>query len=178
MKQRSDKRGAAMSRDISYMVITVSELDQMIYESLLKQKAAKKMEKGKTNYVITDKDKARSQVILPKVLNPLGKKGWRLCAVNKMECFIFEKILPRTEVEYKVVVPPELDKIALSKLQKDGHLKFAGYEGEAPTMELTSSEDTKIQSVLPKVLAEFTSEGWELCAISGPQLYFFARTLS
>jgi len=150
----------------------------MVYEALLKQKAAKKMEKGETNYVITDKEKARSQVVLPQILNPLGKKGWRLCAINKMECYIFEKTLPRSEVEYKIITPPELDKIAMGILQQDGHLKLSGYEGEAPKMELASSKETKIQSVLPKVLAKFTGEGWDLCAISGPQLYFFTRILN
>lgn len=178
MTNQKSKHGAQQPRDASYMVITVSELDQMVYEALLKQKAAKKMSKGETTYVITDKEKARSQVILPEVLNPLGKKGWKLTAINKMECYIFEKVMPRVEVEYKVITPPELDKMALSMLQKEGHLKFSGYDGESPKMELTSSKDTKIQSVLPKVLAEFTGEGWELCAISGPQLYFFTRILN
>jgi len=178
MKNQSTKRGAELSRDTSYMVISVSELDQMVFDALLKQKAAKKDAGSSSGYIITDKEKARSQTVLPHILNPLGRKGWRLCAVNKMECYIFEKVMPRVEVEYKVLTPPELDKMAMGILQSEGHLKLAGYEGEAPKLELSSSDSTKIQTVLPKVLAQMTGDGWELCAISGPQLYFFTRILN
>lgn len=158
-----------------YMVISVGELDELVNRQLVKDNAARKPAKGESSYVITDREKARSSIIMPKVLNPFGKKGWNLVAVNKMECYIFHKGEP---VEYRVETPPDIDRISIKHLQAHGHLKLTGFEGQIPALEVTNPSAAKIQNVLPAVLGEYEKEGWKLAAINGPQLYFFMRTLS
>ena len=91
-----------------------------------------------------------------------------------MECYIFAKGEP---VEYKVLTPVDIDKISIEQLQKTGAMKLTGFEGDAPRLEITQPQEATIQKVLPQVLASLNNENWELCAINGPQLYFFSRTL-
>jgi hypothetical protein len=70
--------------DTAYKVVTVGELDRAIFEELARIGAARPEAGG--GYAITDTAAARSQSILPTVLDRHGKSGWLLCAVNKMEC--------------------------------------------------------------------------------------------
>lgn len=162
------------AQDSRFFVKTVSELDQLVYEHLLNAGAAQKRAPGETGYRILDRERARSTLVMPQVLNPLGQEGWRLVAVNKMESYIFERGQP---VEYLVQTPADIDKRSIRMLQKSGAMEVTGFEGEAPRMEITRPKEARIQIVLPQVLAELASEGWTLAAINGPQLYFFIRPL-
>ena len=161
----------------SYRVVTVSELDQMIYARLVELGAAKRSSVGHNQYEITDVSVARSDNILPQALNQLGKIGWSLTAVNKMECFIFERRKKRTPVEYKVMTTAALDEIAIENLQLAGHATLTTGEGDNKNLEVHSAEQAKIQNVLPKVLATVGKDGWELAGINGPQLYIFKRPI-
>lgn len=164
------RKGAAKA---GHVIVTVSELDRQVYAELAKTGAAKPGEAAGT-YVVTDREAAKSSVVMPKVLDRLGAKGLRLLAVNKMECFIFAQD-EGVRYRYRVLTPPELDRIAIGILQAEGQLSLAGFEGKATAVEVLDPEAGKIQTVLPKVLASVSDGGWELCAISGPQLYIFIR---
>jgi len=164
------------SSGTEYLVVSVTELDKMIYKALQKQSAAKPSKADPDQYVITNKEKAKSQNVLPLILNPMGKKGWRLAAVNKMECYIFKRDKFSKPLEYLVCTPPELDHKGLQYLEKKGHLKMSGYEGKVPKLEITSPKQATIQKVLPEILGDYAKDGWTLAAVSGPQLYFFTRT--
>lgn len=177
MNAKSVPAGKKMKVSTDFMVLTVSELDRLVFEALVKQGAAKKDPKQKSGYIITNKVKAQSTNILPRVLNPLGKKGWRLTAVNKMECYIFEKVGKGVALEYLVATPPDLDKKGMKILQDEGHLKLSGFEGDVPKVEVLSPKDAKIQNVLPRILSKYAEENWQLCSINGPQLYFFTRPI-
>ena len=177
MNAKSVPAGKKEKVSANFMVLTVSELDRLVFEVLVKQGAAKKDPKEKSGYIITNKVKAQSSNILPRILNPLGIKGWRLSAVNKMECYIFEKVGKGFAFEYLVVTPPDLDKKGMKLLQDDGHLKLTGFEGDVPKVEVLSPKDAKIQNVLPKILSQYADDNWQLCAINGPQLYFFTRQI-
>ena len=172
MSKSKTGRQLLQNADGGHLAITVTELDRLVYDELVKIGAASVPENGSTEYVITDREKAKSQNILPKILNPLGKKGWELRAVNKMECYVFKRSEP---VEYKVLTPPDMDRIGMRLLQEGGHLELSGFEGEIPKLEITSPKDARIQNVLPRVLDEIENDGWNLVAINGPQLYFFTR---
>lgn len=169
------KAGGQQEAALDYLVITVGELDELVNRQLVKDNAARKPNKGEQTYVITDKEKARSNLIMPKVLDPYGKEGWNLVAVNKMECYIFRQGAP---VEYRVETPPDIDRLAIRYLQSQGHLKLSGFEGQTPALEVINPEAAKIQLVLPNVLSEYEKEGWKLAAINGPQLYFFIRPIN
>jgi len=164
----------AAGENPNYLVKTVGELDLLVNKQLVKIGAAEKPAKGETSYKILDREKAKSSNIMPKVLNPLGKKGWNLTAVNKMECYIFTLGDP---VEYMIYTPADLDRYSIDCLQKSGALKLSGFEGETPTLEVTDAKQAKIQNVLPTVLGLLKQENWHLCAINGPQLYFFTRPI-
>lgn len=173
-RKKAAESKAASSSPCEYLVKTVSEIDLLVHKHLVKVGAAEKSADDSGQYRILDREKARSTIVMPKVLNPLGKKGWKLTAVNKMECYVFEKQEP---VEYSVLTPADIDKMSMRLLQKKGSLVLAGFEGETPTLELTDPAGAKIQDVLPEVLADYGNEGWRLAAISGPQLYYFTRNL-
>lgn len=177
MNAKSVPAGKKEKVSANFMVLTVSELDLLVFEALVKQGAAKKDPKQKSGYIITNKIKAQSKNILPKVLNSFGKKGWRLTAVNKMECYIFEKVGNGGSLEYLVATPPDLDKIGMKILQDDGHLKLSGFEGDVPKVEVLSPKDAKIQNVLPRILNKYAEDKWQLCTINGPQIYFFTRPI-
>ncbi len=172
---REAKSAGQSQPDTDYLVVSVGELDELVNRQLVKDGAARKPKKGETSYVITDREKARSSIVMPRVLNPLGKEGWNLIAVNKMECYIFERGNP---VEYRVETPPDIDRLSIRHLQAGGHLKLTGFEGQAPALEVTNPAAAKIQAVLPHVLDGYKQEGWQLAAINGPQLYFFIRPLN
>lgn len=156
----------------------MSELDKMIYAKLVELGAAKKSERGHNQYEITDTKAAQSGRILPKILNPLGKIGWSLTAINKMECYIFERTKPRVAVEYRVLTPAQMDDIAITHLELSGHASIKTEEDGSKNLEIHQAEHARIQNVLPKVLAAIAEEGWTLAAINGPQLYIFSRPLS
>ena len=169
---------AGQAKDSSapdYKVITVTELDQMVYKRLRIEGAAKPSKDEASGYVITNKEAALSQNIMPKVLNSLGKNGWRLTAVNKMECYIFTRDGNKSAVEYKVMTPGDLDRMAMENLEKTGALRLNRFEGLTPAMEIVEPEAASIQKVLPEVLVKIGEDGWQLCAVSGPQLYIFSR---
>lgn len=156
-----------------YLVLTVRELDREIYEELARMGAARRRPEG--DYVITDTAAARSQNILPRVLDLRGKDGWLLCAVNRMECYIFRALPGGKQAEYKVLTPADMDRLALQRLEKAGLASFSGLEGGKPVMQIIDPAKARIQEVLPAVLGDLASEGWQLAAINGPQLYIFAR---
>jgi len=170
LKGRSD--ASAQQR---YMVVTVSELDQYVYEVLHREGAAKKHPDDPTQYIISDKEKARSQIIMPKVLSRFGRKGWNLTAINNMECFIFERTENNRPVEYSVFSPSDLDRMSLKVLQDQNQLSVEIDENSEQTVHVKDASSAKIQLILPKVLEQITQDGWKLCAVSGPQLYFFSR---
>ena len=159
----------------THLVLSVTELDRMVYQALRKQGAAKPPKKGASSYEITDREAAASVNILPKVLNPLGAKGWNLLAVNKMECYIFTR---GDAVEYRIETPAGMDRAGLNLLKDGGHLKLEGFEGQTPKLEITNSREATIQKVMPKILSSLSVDGWQLCAINGPQLYFFSRPIN
>lgn len=156
-----------------HVIVTVSELDRLVYAELAKTGAAKPGEVAGT-YVVIDREAAKSSVIMPKILDRMGAKGLRLLAVNKMECFIFAAD-EGARYRYRVLTPPEMDRVAIEILQVEGELALAGFEGKATAVEVLNPEAARIQTVLPKVLERVCEGGWELCAISGPQLYIFIR---
>ena len=162
-------------RAVAYKVVTVSELDRMVFEELVRENAARAEPGEPGKYVITNKKLAHSGVVMPKVLNRLGKKGWVLEAVNKMECYIFSCPQPAIAVEYKVLTPADLDRSAIVRLEKSGALALHHFEGQTPAMEVVDASAAKIQNVLPELLGAIADEGWRLRAVSGPQLYFFTR---
>lgn len=160
---------------VSYRVITVSELDKMVYDKLVELGAAKRSPKGHNQYEITDTAVAQSSNILPKVLNDIGKTGWLLTTINKMECYIFSRAIKRTPIEYKVMTPPQMDDIAISHLELAGHASMETADDGSRNLEIHKAEHAKIQNVLPKVLAAIGADGWTLAAVNGPQLYIFSR---
>ncbi len=159
----------------NHLAVTVTELDRLVYDHLKGQGAARADAESPDSYVITDIEKAKSQVVMPAVLNRFGEEGWKLVAVNKMECFLFCKAENGERFEYKVLAPNDLDKLALGQLDQDGHLKVSTGEGDVPTVEITDPQKARIQDILPRVLDTIAVDGWQLVAISGPQLYFFTR---
>ncbi|MCB1416983.1 MAG: hypothetical protein KDJ64_11285 [Nitratireductor sp.] len=175
MAKSKPSAGGGKGRSVAYKVVTVSELDRMVYDELVRENAARAESGEPGRYVITNKKLAHSGVVMPKVLNPLGKKGWVLEAVNKMECYIFSRAQPAVAVEYKVLTPADLDRSAVLKLEKSGALALHHFEGQTPAMEVVDASAAKIQNVLPALLEELADEGWRLSAVSGPQLYFFTR---
>ena len=162
-------------RPVAYKVVTVSELDRMVFDELVREDAARAEPSETGKYVITNKKLAHSGVVMPKVLNRLGKKGWVLEAVNKMECYIFSCLQPAAPVEYKVLTPADLDRSAITRLEKSGALALHHFEGKTPAMEVVNASAAKIQNVLPELLGDLAADGWRLRAVSGPQLYFFTR---
>lgn len=156
-----------------YKVVTVAELDRDIFAELSRLGAARQNDGG--GYTITDTHAARSQSILPKVLDRLGKDGWLLCAVNKMECYIFQALPAGRRAEYKVLSPADMDKLALVRLEAAGVAGFAGVDQGRPVMQILDPSRARIQEVLPAVMGAIAEEGWQLAAINGPQLYIFAR---
>jgi hypothetical protein len=159
---------------MTYGVLTIGELDQLVYAALLKEGAAKPSPDDPGRYIVTNREAARSTRIMPLVLNPYGAKGWRLLAINNMECFIFA-IDEASPVEYLVRTPPELDRDAMTGLAEAGYAIVTDDGEQKQSFEITSPDHARIQEVLPKVLAGIAAEGWELAAISGPQLYFFTK---
>jgi hypothetical protein len=159
---------------MKYGVLTIGELDQLVYNHLLSEGAAKPSADDPSRYEVLDREAARSTRIMPLVLNVFGAKGWKLTAVNNMECFIFT-IDDAQPVEYLVRTPPELDRDAMSTLAEAGYANVTDVGGEKQTFEITSPDHARIQEVLPKILADIAIERWQLAAISGPQLYFFTR---
>ena len=159
-----------------YGVLTVGEIDLLVHTTLVALGAAKVIDEATGRYEITDVAKANSTNILPMVLNPHGKKGWRLRAVNRMECFIFE-VDENRPVEYMVSTPPDLDQLALKMLHEDGYAKYRVDDDGKQHFEITDPLNARIQSVLPEMLAAISESGWQLAAISGPQLYFFIRAI-
>lgn len=159
---------------MQYRVLTVGEIDRLVFERLTDEGAAKPSTDHPDRYVVTDREKARSSRIMPIVLNEFGQLGWRLVAVNKMECFIFA-VDGEVPVEYRVLTPPDLDQMALSQLEDLGHARRLEGEGGAQNLEIPDPDQARIQKVLPRVLAKVGEDGWQLAAISGPQLYFFVR---
>ena len=163
----------AAAQEPGYKVVTVGELDRAIFDELQRTGAAKTAADG--GYTITDTKAARSQTVLPKVLDRLGKAGWLLCAVNKMECYIFRCLPAGERVEYKVVTPGEMDRMSLQSLEAAGVAAFAGMDDGKPVMQILDPARARIQEVLPAVMQGLASDGWQLAAINGPQLYIFAR---
>jgi hypothetical protein len=163
----------AAMRDTAYKVVTVGELDRAIFDELQRTGAARPADDG--GYTITDTAAARSQTVLPKVLDRHGKGGWLLCAVNKMECYIFRRLPDGERVEYKVVTPGEMDRMSLQSLEASGVATFAGMDGGKPVMQILDPARARIQEVLPAVMHGLSADGWQLAAINGPQLYIFAR---
>jgi hypothetical protein len=155
------------------MVVTVGELDRDIYAELVRMGAARRNPDGE--HVITNTAEARSQTILPKVLDRHGKAGWLLCAVNGMECYVFRALPPGQRAEYKVLSPADMDRLALQGLEKAGIAAFSGMDLGKPVMQILDPSKARIQEVLPAVLAGLAGEGWQLAAVNGPQLYIFAR---
>lgn len=156
-----------------YKVVTVGELDRDIFAELSRLGAARQNDDGE--YTITDTHAARSQSILPKVLDRRGKDGWLLCAVNKMECYVFQSLPSGQRAQYKVLSPADMDKLALRQLEAAGVAGFAGVDQGRPVMQILDPARARIQEVLPAVLAGLAEDGWLLAAINGPQLYIFAR---
>lgn len=155
-----------------YKVMTVAELDAEIYAALVKSGAAEPVAGKVGEYRILDRDAARSSQIMPTVLDRHGAKGWRLVAVNRMECLIFER---GPKVRYRVISPADLDRRALIALEAAGHAAFVGFDAGQPQLEITAPEQARIQTVLPQVLSDIGAEGWRLAAVTGPQLYIFTR---
>ena len=163
-----------MSATPEYKVVTVTELDRMVFSELEAVGAAKPNQDDPGTYIVTDKEKARTQTIMPVVFNRLGKEGWQLAGVNKMECFIFQK---EVAVEYLVHTAGDLDRMSLAALDKDGHLAVEKQEDAEPIVQIKDTQAAKIQVLLPAVLSEIGDDGWELAAVSGPQLYIFTRPI-
>ena len=162
---------------IEFLVRTVTEIDKEIFFALKKQGAARKNPEKGAAYIVTDIEKAKSQNIMPVVLDKYGRAGWRLLAVNKMECFIFGRALARPRFEYKVLTPADIDKMSVQVLKAQGAADLVVDENNESTLQVTDPENAKIQVVLPKVLSSLARDGWSLAAISGPQLYIFIRVV-
>ncbi len=167
------KPAPPMGGAAQYMVVTVSELDRSIFDELTRIGAARPGNDG--GFTVTDIEAAKSQAILPKVLDRYGMSGWLLCAVNKMECYIFRALETDRRVEYKVLTPADMDRAALQILEATGVAGLSGMDGGKPVMEIRDPARARIQEVLPAVIGGLADEGWRLAAINGPQLYIFAR---
>ena len=74
-----------------YKVLTIADIDKLIFSRLVAQKAAEAIPNQPGKYKILDVEKAKSQVIMPEILNALGKEGWILAGVNKSDLYIFKK---------------------------------------------------------------------------------------
>ena len=169
------RAGQASAGKRGYMVVTVTELDRLVYEVLKREGAAKPHRDDAGSYIVTDSEKARSQNIMPKVLARYGRKGWKLTAINKMECYIFCKTEDERAVEYMVQTPSDLDKLSLKLLETEGQLIVEQDDDDEPVVHIKDAEQAKIQRILPLVLDQFKQDRWQLAAVSGPQLYFFTR---
>ena len=143
--------------------------------ALKKQKAARSNPEKPGSFVITDVEKAKSQNILPFILDRYGKAGWKLQAVNKMECFIFGRTSSNHRFSYKVLTPADIDKMSVSLLQSQGAAELVVNEANQTTLQVTNPGKAKVQIILPKILDQLAVEGWSLTAITGPQLYIFTR---
>jgi hypothetical protein len=173
---RTREESLQASQPLAYKVVSVSELDKLIFEQLVTEDAARPVEGEIGKYVVTDRKLAASTVVMPKILNRFGRSGWLLEAVNKMECYIFSRSMQATPVEYLVVTPPELDRLAITELEREGALRIIRTEeGSTQAVEVIQANAARIQSVLPQVLASIGHSGWKLCTVTGPQLYIFAR---
>jgi hypothetical protein len=165
--------GFSAGESAGYKVVTVGELDRDIFAELTATGAARPDEGG--GFSITDIAAARSQVVLPKVLDRHGAGGWLLCAVNKMECYIFRALPAGSRAQYKVLTPADMDRLALKHLEAAGFAAFSGMDGGKPVMQILDPARARIQEVLPAVMDELATDGWQLAAINGPQLHIFAR---
>ncbi len=162
----------------AYLVKTVTQIEAEVFEQLAAAGAARADPKNPGSYIVTDKQMAQSQNIMPKVLDPLGREGWLLCAVNRMECYMFRRLPVNQMVEYRVLSPADLDRMALDRLQQDGSMRLNAFEGATPVLEVTDPAAIRIQDVLPQTLGELARDGWFLTTVNGPQLYFFARYIN
>ena len=176
MAQKKTKARNDVAGPGDFLIITVSELDRFVYEVLQSEGAAQPHPDDPGTYVISDQERARSQVVMPKVLARFGRQGWRLTAVNKMECYIFERTENRQPVEYKVLSTTDIDRLSMKVLQERGQLSVELDDNEEQTVHVKDASQAKIQIILPEVLGQIAEDGWKLCAINGPQLYFFVRS--
>lgn len=140
---------------MEYMVLSVGDLDRQVFDLLCAQGAARPVEGKPQAFEISDVEKARSQNILPQVLDRYGGDGWRLCGVNKMECCIFSRprrVQARKRYAYKVMTPADLDREALAWLSRRNAVSVV--EGEVTALEVSDLEQARIQVVLPQVLSK------------------------
>ena len=75
-----------------YKVVTLAELDKMIFSRLVTQNAAVPLNGQPGKYRITDVEKAKSQNIMAVVLNDLAEEKWQLGGVNKANLYLFSRI--------------------------------------------------------------------------------------
>ena len=165
------------SRDgARHLVVSVAELDRAVFEELQALGAAKPSPDDEGSYIVTDTKVAHSREIMPRIFDSLGRQGWVLVAVNKMECFIFERSARKQVVRYKVMTAADMDRAALKVLEMEGKLSVEADETDGQVVQIDDPQAARIQTVLPKVLGELADYGWSLAAISGPQLYIFVNT--
>ena len=105
---------------LEYMVATVGEIDAAVYALLERDGAARPVAGKPGSYEILDIAAARSQTVLPKILDAFGREGWKLIAVNRAECWIFERPKSkrgRRHWQYLVASPADIDAVALRTLE-------------------------------------------------------------
>lgn len=85
-----------------YKVLTIADIDTLIFSRLVAQKAAEPIPGQPGKFKILDVNKAKSQVIMAEVMTALGKEGWVLSGVNKSDLYIFKKQGPGATAFNKV----------------------------------------------------------------------------
>lgn len=78
----------------TYKVLALTDINKLIVKHLKTFNAVEELKDKPGEYKITDTEKAKSQFIMPRVLNDMGQQGWTLTGVNQASLYIFTKRIP------------------------------------------------------------------------------------
>jgi len=98
-----------------YKVLTLKDIDTLIFTRLVSEKAAEIIPKEPGKFKILDVEKAKSQNVMPQVLDAFGKEGWSLSAVNKAQLYIFSRLSVANDEAKKETKPKAEKKVAAKK---------------------------------------------------------------
>lgn len=157
-----------------YKVLALQEVEQAIFKQLTDAGVAEpdKTEKGK--YQIKDVEKAKSQNSMPTFLNTLGQEGWELSTINENQLYIFQRTpKSKTHWEYKVLALNDINDLIIKHLKAFNAVE--AIKDKPGEYKITNAEKAKSQFIMPIVLGELGSDGWQLVGVNKASLYLFTR---
>ena len=162
-----------MQKNIEYKVLTLQDIEADMYGMLGKDGVAKPVPGQPGKLRITNVTLARSENIMPRILNKYGKDGWKLTSINSSQLYIFSR-RGTDAVQYKVITLKALDAQIFGRLVKDKAAK--AIPGQAGKFKILDVNKAKSQSIMPAVLGDMAKNGWALSGINKAQLYIFSKS--